>query len=86
MSYSTGYILVYIPYMKKYLSINLSRTPSNLLDQQQPMNKWLENSFSLSDWTTEESSIDEDSLKKDNKLVRPKTEDQRDLAILCYIL
>lgn len=34
-----------------------------------PANKWLENSFSLSDWTTEES-IDPDSLKKDNKLVK----------------
>jgi hypothetical protein len=46
---------------------------TSVLDQQhhqQPVNKWLENSFSLTDWTTEESSIDEDSLKKDNKLVK----------------
>lgn len=66
------YILVYIPYMKKFLSLNISKSSANILDQQQPVNKWLENSFSLSDWTTEESSIDEDSLKKDNKLVRLK--------------
>lgn len=55
--------------MKKFLSVNLSKSTNALIDQQ-PVNKWLENSFSLSDWTTEEStSIDEDSLKKDNKLV-----------------
>ena len=43
--------------------------------QHQPTNKWLENSFSLSDWTTEES-IDQDSLKKDNKLVKQLTTTQ----------
>lgn len=34
-----------------------------------PVNKWLDRSFSLSDWTNEDS-IDEDSLKKNNKQVR----------------
>lgn len=52
---------------KKSSIATVTNLPANL------NNKWLDRSFSLSDWTNEES-IDEDSLKKINKLVNNKKE------------
>ncbi len=60
---------VYIPFFKKnYLAMEPSKTLSKSPDSPRP-NKWLDRSFSLCDWTNEDS-MDEDSMKKNNKLVK----------------
>lgn len=62
---------VYFPFFKKNF-INQSsittKKQSAVASSGPNHNKWLDRSFSLSDWTNEDS-IDEDSLKKNNKLV-----------------
>ena len=53
--------------MKKFLKVTVHNV--SLAAAEQPTNKWLDNSFSLSDWPAEDS-IDQDTLKKNNKLVK----------------
>lgn len=66
------HILVYVSYIKKlFTTVKRNAIPSAVTDDQPASitNKWLDRSFSLTDWTNE-NSIDQDTLKKNNKLVK----------------
>ena len=66
--------------MKKFLKVTVKNI--SLAAAEQPTNKWLDNSFSLSDWPAEDS-IDQDTLKKNNKLVK-KIRPSMTIILMCF--
>lgn len=68
------HLLAYVLYVKKLFTPVKRTTAPTAVNDDHPAtanvtNKWLDRSFSLSDWTNE-NSIDQDTLKKNNKLVK----------------